>query len=63
MSKKAPWVLALLTGASWCLATPSAAQPILVVDGPQPGQTVAGVVAVSGFVLSHNSIEIGRAHV
>ncbi len=57
MSKKAPWVLALLTGASWSLAAPSAAQPILVVDGPQPGQTVAGVVAVSGFVLSHGSID------
>jgi hypothetical protein len=57
MSKKAPWVLALLAGASWSLAAPSAAQPILVVDGPQPGQTVAGVVAVTGFVLSHNSID------
>lgn len=29
-----------------------AAGALLVVDGPQPGQTVSGVVSVSGFVLS-----------
>jgi hypothetical protein len=33
------------------------AGPILVVDGPQDGQTVSGVVSVSGFVLDMNSID------
>lgn len=75
MSKKAPWLLALLVGAG--LAAPASAQlahrdargplvvnrsdapsdgPLLVVDGPQPGQTVSGVVSVSGFVLSVNGV-------
>ncbi|MGH9368623.1 MAG: hypothetical protein ACRD3M_13215 [Thermoanaerobaculia bacterium] len=77
MAKRAPRVLALLVGASWCLAGPADAQllrreareplvvdrtsavpgPILVVDGPRPGQTVFGVVAVSGWVLSESSID------
>jgi len=76
MSKKAPWIVALLVGAA--LAAPASAQmvrreqrnplvvdrgdayvngPILVVDGPQPGQTVIGVVGVSGWVLDMNSID------
>ena len=77
MSKKAPWILALLAGAAWSLAMPASAQlarregrspvavdrgdspsgPLLFVDGPRPGQTVAGIVAVSGWALSQNSID------
>jgi hypothetical protein len=36
-------------------ALPSA--PLLVVDGPRPGQTVFGVVAVHGWVLSLNRVD------
>src|SRR5262245_9240416 len=77
MSKKAPWILALLAGVAWFLAMPASAQfarregrspvaigrgdgatgPLLVVDGPQPGQTVAGIVTVSGWALSQHSID------
>lgn len=76
MSKKAPWLLALVVGAG--LAVPANGQmahredrspqvvnrsdapsagPLLVVDGPQAGQTVFGVVSVSGFVLSVNGVD------
>jgi hypothetical protein len=35
----------------------AAAGPLLVVEGPRQGQTVAGVVAVSGWVLSLHGID------
>ncbi len=76
MSKKAPWVLALLAGVGWSLMSTMLAQsvregrttvavdrnyspsgPLLRVDGPIQGQTVAGVVTVSGWALSFNSID------
>ena len=57
MSKKAPWALALLVGVALWHARAAAAQPIGVIDEPRPGQTVSGIVRVSGFVLDFNAID------
>lgn len=57
MSKKAPWLLALLVTAGLSLATAVTAQPIGAIDEPKPGQTVSGVVRVSGFILDLNAID------
>src|SRR5262244_4129510 len=57
MSKKAPWPLALLVSVGVCLATAAKAQPIGGIDEPTPGQTVSGVVRVSGFILDFNSLD------
>jgi hypothetical protein len=57
MSKKAPWPLALLVSVGLCLASALSAQPIGAIDEPTPGQTVSGVVRVSGFVLDFNALD------
>ena len=62
MVRKAPRLLALLASSVCFLATRAAAQPIGGIDYPVEGQTVAGIVRVSGFVLDFNSVdEIGIA--
>ncbi len=57
MVRKAPGVLALLVGAAWLLARGAAAQPIGAIDYPTEGQTVTGIVRVSGFVLDMRSVD------
>ncbi len=57
MSKKAPWLLALLVTVGLSLAAATAAQPIGAIDEPKPGQTVSGVVRVSGFILDLTAIQ------
>jgi hypothetical protein len=56
MAKKAPRLLALAAVVGWSLARAGSAQPITVVEFPQPNQTVSGVVAVGGFVLDTNRV-------
>lgn len=56
MGKMAPRLSALVAVVGWCLARSGGAQPITVVDFPQPNQTVSGVVAVGGFVLDMSHI-------
>jgi hypothetical protein len=58
MVRKAPRLLALLASSICLLATGAAAQPIGGIDYPAAGQTVAGIVRVSGFVLNHTSIDL-----
>ncbi len=57
MSRKAPRLLALLVSAVWLLAKGAGAQPIGGIDFPTEGQTVTGVVRVSGFVLDFRSVD------
>lgn len=57
MARKAPRLLALLVSAVWFLAGRAGAQPIGGIDFPGEGQTVTGVVRVSGFVLDFNTID------
>lgn len=58
MLRKAPRLLALLVSSVWVLAKGAAAQPIGGIDYPVEGQTVAGIVRVSGFVLDFNSVDL-----
>lgn len=58
MVRKAPRLLALLASSICLLATGAAAQPIGGIDYPVEGQTVAGIVRVSGFVLDFNSVDL-----
>jgi hypothetical protein len=58
MFRKAPRLLALLASSICLLAAPAAAQPIGGIDYPVEGQTVAGIVRVSGFVLDHNAVDL-----
>ena len=55
MLRKSPGLLALLVAGVWLLAPSVWAQPIGVIDQPTAGQTVSGVVKVSGFVLDFNT--------
>jgi hypothetical protein len=59
MHRKAPWLLALLVIGAWSLAGAAGvhAQPIGVIDEPRDGQTVSGVVKVSGWVLDFNAVD------
>ena len=57
MLRKSPGLLALLVAGVWLLAPSVWAQPIGVIDQPTAGQTVSGVVKVSGFVLDFNTID------
>ncbi|MEX0880010.1 MAG: hypothetical protein WEB59_04665 [Thermoanaerobaculia bacterium] len=57
MSRKAPRILALLVSSVWFLAGRAGAQPIGGIDFPSDGQTVTGVVRVSGFVLDFNTVD------
>jgi hypothetical protein len=58
MVRKAPRLLALLASSICLLARGAAAQPIGGIDYPVEGQTVAGIVRVSGFVLDFNSVDL-----
>jgi hypothetical protein len=57
MSTKAPRLLALLVTLGLSLAATTTAQPIGAIDEPRPGQTVSGIVRVSGFILDFNAID------
>ena len=57
MSRTAPRVLALLGVSVWLMARSAAAQPVGSIDFPTDGQTVSGIVRVSGFVLDFASVD------
>lgn len=57
MDRKAPRILALLVAAVWLLSRGAGAQPIGVIDSPTEGQTVTGIVRVSGFVLDMHAVD------
>jgi hypothetical protein len=57
MDRKALRTLALVAATVVFLASRGSAQPIGSIDSPTDGQTVSGVVGVSGFVLDQNSID------
>jgi len=53
----APQLSALAALAVWFVASSATAQPIGGIDFPTEGQTVGGIVRVSGFVLDFNSVD------
>ena len=55
MFRTAPRLLALLVSSVCLLAKSAGAQPIGGIDSPVDGQTVSGIVRVSGFVLDLNT--------
>ncbi|HEX4438707.1 MAG TPA: hypothetical protein VH854_01465 [Thermoanaerobaculia bacterium] len=57
MVRKAPRLLALVSVAVWFVARSAAAQPIGGIDFPSEGQTVSGIVRVSGFVLDFKTVD------
>ena len=57
MVRKAPRLLALVGVAVWFVARSAAAQPIGGIDFPSEGQTVSGIVRVSGFVLDFKTVD------
>ena len=57
MLRKGLRLLALVAVAVWFVASSAAAQPIGGIDFPTEGQTVGGIVRVSGFVLDFNSVD------
>ena len=57
MHRKALRLLALLVTALWSMTRVASAQPIGAIDFPTDGQTVTGVVRVSGFVLDFNPVD------
>ncbi len=56
MFRTAPRLLALLVSSVCLLAKSAGAQPIGGIDSPVDGQTVSGIVRVSGFALDFNSV-------
>jgi hypothetical protein len=56
MFRTAPRLLALLVSSVCLLAGSAGAQPIGGIDSPVDGQTVSGIVRVSGFALDFNSV-------
>ena len=56
MFRTAPRLLALLVSSVCLLAKSAGAQPIGGIDSPVDGQTVSGIVRVSGFVLDLNTV-------
>jgi large repetitive protein len=57
MLRKSPGLLALLFSGAWLLGSSVSAQPIGVIDQPAAGQTVSGVVKVTGWVLDFNAVD------
>lgn len=57
MLRKSPGLLALLVTGAWLLAPSVFAQPIGAIDQPTQGQTVSGVVKVTGWVLDFNRVD------
>ena len=57
MLRKSPGLLGLLFSGAWLLSTSATAQPIGTIDQPTAGQTVSGVVKVSGWVLDFNAVD------
>ena len=57
MDTKALRILALVATAAFFLAGAAVAQPFGAIDSPTDGQTVSGVVRVSGFVLDMSSVD------
>ena len=57
MDRKALRILALSAAAVVFMASRAVAQPIGAMDTPTDGQTVSGIVRVSGFVLDEVSID------
>ncbi|MGE5415113.1 MAG: Ig-like domain-containing protein [Syntrophomonadaceae bacterium] len=57
MERKALRILALVAAVSCSVAAGAMAQPIGAIDTPTEGQTVSGVVRVSGFVLDMNAVD------
>jgi hypothetical protein len=57
MERKALRILALVAAVSCSIAAGAVAQPIGAIDTPTEGQTVSGVVRVSGFVLDMNAVD------
>ena len=58
MLRKSPGLLALLVAGAWLFAAREvSAQPIGVIDQPTGGQTVSGVVKVTGWVLDFNQLD------
>ena len=58
MFRKAPRLLALLASSVWLLASEAGGQPIGGIDSPVNGQTVTGIVRLTGFVLNHSAIDL-----
>ena len=57
MDSKALRTLALVAAAVLFLAGGAVAQPIGAIDSPTDGQTVSGIVRVSGFVLDMRAVD------
>lgn len=57
MERKALRILALVAAVSCSIAAGAVGQPIGAIDTPTEGQTVSGVVRVSGFVLDMNAVD------
>lgn len=57
MDRKALRTLALVAATIVFLASRGSAQPFGSIDSPTEGQTVSGIVGVSGFVLDENTID------
>ena len=55
MDRKALRILALVAAATCLLARGAGAQPFGAIDTPTDGQTVSGIVRVSGFVLDFST--------
>jgi hypothetical protein len=56
MDRKALRIVALVAAAACFLARGASAQPFGAIDSPTDGQTVAGIVRVSGFVLDMHAV-------
>ena len=56
MDRKALRIVALVAAAACFLARGASAQPFGAIDSPTDGQTVSGVVRVSGFVLDLHAV-------
>jgi hypothetical protein len=56
MDRKALRIVALVAAAVCVLARGASAQPFGAIDSPTDGQTVSGIVRVSGFVLDMHSV-------
>ncbi len=56
MDRKALRILALVAAAACFLAGGAVAQPFGAIDSPTDGQTVSGIVRVSGFVLDMQAV-------
>jgi Bacterial Ig domain len=57
MDRKALRMIALVAASMFLLTAGAVAQPFGAIDSPTEGQTVSGVVSVSGFVLDMQAID------